>query len=150
MRDLALFLTCLACLGNSNLTNADQQPLLQGNLMFKAQALSIDVEIAATAEQRQTGLMYRQSLAPGHGMLFVFNDEAMRGVWMKNTLIPLDVLFLNHNGHIVSMLENLPPCRQSNCPTYSSAVPASFMLEVSAGFITEHELQINQPVELPF
>jgi len=121
-----------------------------GLVHFKNQNISIEVEIAANQQQRETGLMNRQSLAADKGMLFVYNDQALHGVWMKNTLVPLDVLFLNHKAEIVAMLPDLQPCRQNPCPIYSSQLPATYMLEVNAGFINNHQLKIGQALGLPF
>jgi uncharacterized membrane protein (UPF0127 family) len=90
-----------------------------------------------------------QYLAP-QGMLFVYPDQKPRGVWMKNTLLPLDVLFLNHKAEIVAMLPDLQPCRQNPCPIYNSQLPATYMLEVNAGFINNHQLKIGQTLNLPF
>lgn len=132
---------------NTALANAE---LETGLVHFTNQNLSIEVEIAANQQQRETGLMNRQSLPVNKGMLFVYNDQALRGVWMKNTLLPLDVLFLNHKAEIVAMLPDLQPCRQNPCPIYSSQLPATYMLEVNAGFINNHQLKIGQALGLPF
>jgi uncharacterized membrane protein (UPF0127 family) len=132
---------------NTALANTE---LETGLVQFKNQNLSIEVEIAANQQQRETGLMNRQSLAANKGMLFVYNDQDLRGVWMKNTLLPLDVLFLNHQAEIVAMLPNLQPCRQNPCPIYHSQLPATYMLEVNAGFINNHQLKIGQALGLPF
>lgn len=121
-----------------------------GLVHLKNQNLSIEVEIAVNQQQRETGLMYRQSLAADKGMLFVYNDQELRWVWMKNTLLPLDVLFLNHKAEIVAILPDLQPCRQNPCPIYSSQLPATYMLEVNAGFINNHQLKIGQALGLPF
>lgn len=141
-----ILLLAVAFAGNS-IANSD---LETGLISFKDQHLVIEVEIAANQQQRETGLMNRPSLEADKGMLFVYNDEELRGVWMKNTLLPLDVLFLNLKGEIVTMLANLQPCRQALCPIYDSQLPANYMLEVNAGFINKHQLKIGQLVSLPF
>jgi uncharacterized membrane protein (UPF0127 family) len=145
LNNLSLLLV-LACTSNA-IANTE---LETGLVHFKNQNLTIEVEIAANQQQRETGLMNRQSLPANKGMLFVYNDQDLRGVWMKNTLLPLDVLFLNHKAEIVTMLPDLQPCRQNPCPIYHSQLPATYMLEVNAGFIKNHQLKIGQALSLPF
>lgn len=108
------------------------------------------VEIADTEDLRAFGLMQRPSLNENTGMLFVYPDEEIRGVWMKNTLLALDVLFLSESGLIVSMLRNLQPCKQTPCSIYSSQQKARYMLEVNAGFIDKHNIKIGQDVMLDY
>lgn len=110
----------------------------------------LEVEIADTEPLREFGLMHREHLQENQGMLFVYPDQALRGVWMKNTLLALDILFLSEDGTILSMLRNLTPCRQDSCPVYTSVVPAQYMLEVNAGFIDKHQLKIGQKVMLDY
>ena len=111
---------------------------------------TLNVEIADTAELREFGLMQRTTLNENAGMLFVYPDEDIRGVWMKNTLLALDVLFLSESGKIVSMLRNLQPCRQVPCSIYTSQYKARYMLEVNAGFIDRHAIKIGQDVMLDY
>lgn len=140
----------LSLLGYGSSCPADNTSFLTGSVFFKANDLSLRVEIAANEKQRQTGLMFRQALDADQGMLFVFEEQSNISVWMKNTLIPLDVLFIDQTGKIVSMLKNLPPCKQINCPVYHSGAPASFMLEVATGFIDQQQIQTGQALKLPF
>ena len=91
------------------------------------------VELATNEAAREHGLMMRTSLAPDHGMLFVFPDTAPRGFWMKNTLIPLDILYFDANRKLVSAQLDVPPCRADPCPIYPSTGPARYVLELSAG-----------------
>lgn len=129
---------------------AETNQLLHGELKFNKQQLNIKVDIAVTEADRQTGLMFQTHLPSDHGMLFVFNDQAIRGVWMKNTLIPLDVIFLNNEGAIVSMLTHLQPCQQTHCQSFHSEQQASYMLELNAGFIHQHQIKIGEKLSLPF
>jgi Uncharacterized conserved protein len=110
----------------------------------------LNVEIADTEALRRYGLMHRASLAPDSGMLFVYPDQALRAVWMKNTLIALDVLFLSETGKIISMLPSLPPCKTDPCPIYTSKFAARYMLEVNAGFIAQHGITIGQELTLDY
>lgn len=94
---------------------------------------SFSVELATHEAARERGLMMRTSLAPDRGMLFVFPDAAPRGFWMKNTLIPLDILYFDARRKLVSAQQDVPPCRADPCPTYPSEGPARYVLELSAG-----------------
>lgn len=93
------------------------------------------VELATNEAAREHGLMMRTSLAPDHGMLFVFPDTAPRGFWMKNTLIPLDILYFDERRKLVSAQLDVPPCKADPCPIYPSTGPARYVLELSAGTI---------------
>lgn len=94
------------------------------------QSYPFNVELAVTPAQRAYGLMYRMSLAPDAGMLFLFDREAPRAFWMKNTYLPLDIIFLDGKGRIVSIARNTTPL--SETPIRSGA-PAMGVLEVNAG-----------------
>jgi uncharacterized membrane protein (UPF0127 family) len=76
-------------------------------------------------------------------MLFAFSDEEPRTFWMKNTLIPLDMMFVDSSSRIVDIKENVPPCEQDECPTYPSQEPAQYVLEVNAGFVQDKGVKIG-------
>ncbi len=119
----------------------------KGNVV-ELNGVEIDVEVAKTDEARQEGLMFRNSLGENEGMLFVFDDEKPRSFWMKNTYIPLDIIFLDKEMKIVSIVENMEPCKEANCPTYSSEVPATYALEVNAGFVKENNINEGMKAKL--
>lgn len=96
-------------------------------------SLSLVVEVAETDDQRMQGLMYRESLPDGQGMYFIFEEEANRAFWMKNTLIPLDMIFIDEEGMIVSIQKQVQPCKTPSCPSYPSVEPAKFVLEIGGG-----------------
>jgi uncharacterized membrane protein (UPF0127 family) len=78
--------------------------------------------------------MERPALAPDAGMLFVFPEEAPRAFWMMHTLIPLDMLFVDGEGRIINIQENATPCQPPRrCPSYHSAAPARYVLEIAGG-----------------
>lgn len=91
------------------------------------------VELAADYHSRMRGLMFRESLPERSGMLFVFGSEYPQSFWMKNTLIPLDILYFDSGLSLVSVSANTPPCKIALCPSYPSAGPAKFVLELNAG-----------------
>jgi len=88
------------------------------------------VEIAATDSQRSMGLMFREEMAADHGMLFLFDTEGDRYFWMKNTPLPLDIIYIGANGEIVSIAPDTTPFSLSTIP---SGGPAQFVLEINAG-----------------
>lgn len=125
----SLFAASLLMLcGNACAASTDATPVA---VTLHGQRFS--VELATNEAAREHGLMMRTSLAPDHGMLFVFPDTAPRGFWMKNTLIPLDILYFDARGKLVSAQLDVPPCRADPCPVYPSAGPARYVLELSAG-----------------
>jgi uncharacterized protein len=93
------------------------------------------VEIADTDETRARGLMFRDELADNRGMLFIFRQEAPRSFWMRNTRIPLDIIYLDRELKVVSIVHNARPCRNRSgrCPSYPSEGPAMYVLETNAG-----------------
>ena len=93
---------------------------------------SIRVEIADSLSELQKGLMFRESLCEECGMLFVFEDPGRHGFWMKNTLIPLDIVFIDEKFMIVNVSMAVP-CEEKICKTYDSISPAKYALEVNAG-----------------
>lgn len=88
------------------------------------------VELATTPEQMAQGLMFRQSLAPDAGMLFDFVTPSMATMWMKNTLIPLDMLFVDATGHIVNIHERAVP---QSLATIAAAAPVRAVIELNGG-----------------
>jgi uncharacterized membrane protein (UPF0127 family) len=98
------------------------------------------IELADTDNTRALGLMYREQMAVDEGMLFIFPDTDVRAFWMKNTLIPLDILYFDQNRKLVSISKNTPPCKNTTtrCPSYPSAKPAKYVLEINAGLSQQY------------
>lgn len=93
-----------------------------------------DVEVVDTEAARQRGLMFRDHMDADHGMLFVFEVEQPLAFWMKNTRIPLDILYFDDDLRLVSIAANTPPCAAGDrCPSYPSNGAARFTLELNAG-----------------
>lgn len=129
--------------------------LLIGGCVQATRSTSVDlhgssfkVELATNAANREHGLMMRTSLAPGHGMLFVFPHTGPQGFWMKNTLIPLDILYFDADRRLVSMQDDVPPCKADPCPIYPSAAPARYVLELAAGTAARIGIQVGDELNI--
>jgi uncharacterized membrane protein (UPF0127 family) len=100
------------------------------------------VELATTDAQRERGLMFRDSMAADHGMLFIHDREEPQAYWMKNTHIPLDILYFDNARRLVSQQRDVPPCSLGDgCPPYPSVAPARYVLELNAGQAAGMNLQ---------
>jgi uncharacterized membrane protein (UPF0127 family) len=106
----------------------------------------LDVELAVKHEQRMRGLMYRKSMPQDEGMLFVFDQRRVHRFWMKNTCIALDMLFIDTDGLIVGIEENVPTMNERS---YHAGCPSLYVLEVNAGWSRRHGVQAGQLVQLP-
>lgn len=94
------------------------------------------VEIADDETERSRGLMFRDELAADSGMIFIHDDEAAQAYWMKNTKIPLDILYFDRSLRLVSASERVPPCSAGDqCPPFPSTGPALYVLELNAGMV---------------
>ncbi|NOZ79130.1 MAG: DUF192 domain-containing protein [Acidobacteria bacterium] len=100
----------------------------------------ITLELAITPEEHQKGLMFRPFLSHDRGMLFLFKTDGIPSFWMKNTLIPLDIIFLDDAGRVVSAAVDVPPCAAEPCPLYRPTGPSRAVLEVAAGTAKAHGL----------
>ncbi len=109
--------------------------------------VEIDIEIADDPKERSKGLMYRKSLPQNSGMLFIFENERNVSFWMKNTLIPLDMIFIAENGTITEIKQNIQPCESDPCESYPSNEPTKYVLEVNANFSKENNIQVGDKLE---
>ncbi len=106
------------------------------------------VEVAEDDTSRARGLMGREDLAADRGMLFVYERSAPRAFWMKNTRIPLDILYLDSDFRIVALSLDTPPCRVADCPSYPSGEPAQYVLEVNAGTVERLGVEVGDRVRI--
>ncbi len=104
------------------------------------------VEVAASEQQRAMGLMFREEMAADHGMLFVFEGEGDRYFWMKNTPLPLDILFIGATGRIVGIAADTIPYSEAVIP---SGAPARFVLELNAGTSARLGMNVGDTASSP-
>lgn len=102
---------------------------------------TVRLELALSPEEIANGLMFRPSLAADRGMLFLFDEARLPSFWMKNTLIALDLVFLDPVGTVVDVIPEVPPCAADPCPTYSPEAPALAVLELGAGSAKAHGIE---------
>jgi uncharacterized membrane protein (UPF0127 family) len=101
------------------------------------------IDVMRTDVQRQQGLMFREGLGQGKGMLFVFDAEYIYPFWMKNMLFAIDILWLDKNKRVVYMETNVPPCRSEACSVYTPSVKAMYVLEIPAGDAAKHRINLG-------
>ena len=102
---------------------------------------AVTVEVAADDATRAQGLMYRDQLAADRGMIFLFAQSGDYPFWMKNTLIPLDMIWIDDAKKIVHVASNVPPCKADPCPSYPPNANSKYVLEVAAGVAAKHGLK---------
>ena len=103
-----------------------------------------DIEIAESEYEIQTGLMHRESMEDNQAMLFIFPNVEYRSFFMKNTLIPLDIIYFDDNGKLVSSQVNAKPLDETGLP---SKAPAKYVLEINAGLTEKLDLRIGDRIE---
>lgn len=135
MRLLALLLAALTFTPVAG--PAAGQPASLPTVQLTAGVHLITAEVAATDATRARGLMFRQALLPNHGMLFVFDRKAVHCMWMRNTLIPLSVAFIEDDGTIVNIHDMQPHDERSHC----ARQPVRFALEMAQGWFEQKGLK---------
>lgn len=117
---------------NSPQNISNKQTLILESLNGKK--VNVNAEVALTPSEQEKGLMYRTSMNENDGMIFVFPEDAPRSFWMKNTLIPLDIIFFDSSGNLLNVAHAVPCPDNTICPTYESAGLAKYVLEVNANW----------------
>jgi len=131
---------------STNRKAAQQRLPPPGHAWVIFEADTVEAEVARTAEERAQGLMFRESLAKGKGMLFVFPDTQIRSFWMKDTFIPLDIAYIDSEFRIVD-IQAMEPESTTSLP---SILPAMFALEVPQGWFEEMGISVGAQAQLVF
>ena len=147
-RPLALFLATVVMVASTN-TFADHPPLREGKpqtglptIFLKAGNQNIRVDVANTEATRQIGLMFRQKMGKQDGMLFVFPEIGYHAMWMRNTLIPLSVAYMNERGVVLSIHE----MEALSEVAHQAAGPARYALEMNAGWFGSHKINVGDTI----
>lgn len=152
LRNLLIVLACAALVGcKDNKSNTiSETPVTftkeAEGAIYKGDSLLIDgleIEVADTPYERQTGLMYRESMKEKQGMWFVFKEEAPRAFYMKNTLMTLDIIYADKQGKVVSIVKNADPLNESSLP---SEGPAMYVLELNGGSSDKWNIEVNDSI----
>lgn len=108
-----------------------------------------EVELAKTEREREQGLMFRNTLKEDEGMLFIFDKDEVHLFWMKNTLIPLDIIWIDKNYNVVFISKNSQPCKLKNiCPAINPGVFSRYVLEINAGLADAIGLESGERVNI--
>jgi hypothetical protein len=136
---VALILSCAILSGASA---CQSQPRI-GIVAQEGREIVFQVEIADTPAKREMGLQYRRELAADHGMIFLFAAEAQQSFWMKNTAIPLDMIFISGEGKIVGIVENTLPF---SLESRSVGAPSRYVLEINGGLARRYGFKAGDRV----
>ena len=119
----------------------------------------VQAEVVDTDAARQLGLMFRENLPEGRGMLFVFEDEGRYGFWMKNMKFPIDIIWIDKEKRVVDIKPNLFPCqevresfaggdKEKSCEIFEPRAKALYALEVEVGFCRRNKIKIGDKVSI--
>ena len=151
MRVLFLLAASFAALSGCRSTATDQSATesLTTREVRLPNGAKILTEIKATDADRAQGMMFRDSLEEGRGMLFVHERPGQYGYWMFNCRIPLDIIWLDSSKTIVEMSPDTPPCKTeaAQCPSYGGKQTSQFVVELQAGSIARHGLKIGDKID---
>lgn len=148
----AALLLCAACSGGSETATegpSGLDPSHPTTTITLPDGSQVKAELAITRDAQAQGMMMRTNLRPGEGMLFPFQEMAPRAFWMYQTLIPLDIIWLDDNKRVVEISANSPPCRTApeGCPSYGGSAHSTYVLEIAAGQAATHKLTVGSQLE---
>lgn len=136
---------CIGVLWFSGCVNAES-PVQFGQAEISINGIELKVELAQSWEQRQRGLMFRKSLCKNCGMLFVFSSESISSMWMKNTLVPLDVAYIDKNGVVTDIM----PMQPEDLTSITSSKPVLYALEMNQGWFAKNNVKVGDRATVKF
>ena len=136
---LAIVLAALS-LSWSPARGRESAPTEAGPAIVLPSAARYRVEIASNPESRAQGLMFRESLAAGRGMLFLFPHPSVESFWMKNCNFPIDIVWMDASRKVIYVNAHTPPCKDDPCPTYGPKTESQFVLEIGDGAAAKEKI----------
>ncbi len=143
MRSSAALLVALVLTCGRSVTQATPPPPAEtytGPIAVLPDGYQVRIELATDDDTRERGLMFRDRVPAGTGMLFMFTQAGEYPFWMKNTLVPLDMIWLDDQRKVVHVASNVPPCKADPCPSYPPNATAKYVLELGAGEAARHRV----------
>ncbi len=149
---LCFVATLAGCSGSAAVEPSVGLPVIEGCFVTASNAVSVSLELARAPRDRQKGLMGRKSMATSSGMLFEYQEQQSpdHGFWMFQTLIPLDIAYLNNEG-VIGNIKQMESCDSSSgarCPSYPAEVAFVSAVEMNAGFFEANEIGIGDSLKL--
>jgi len=142
-----LALSLVACGGNSATSSMDDLTLRE---VVLPRGQKIKAEVMIKQQDMMRGMMFRDSLPPDRGMLFIHGSPGSYRYWMYQVRVPLDILWMNRLHQVVEISPNTPPCQEKSaqqCPNYGGAQPSIFVLELAGGMAEKYGIQIGSRIE---
>lgn len=147
---LAALLAVSCGAGSAGSTAPTPVPTPSGPHVVMPSGAIYEVELARTPEEHARGLMFRESLRDRAGMIFLFSQEPMipHHFWMKNTMIPLDMIWIEANGRVAFVSANTPPCKADPCPMYGPDMGIPIVLEIAAGMAAKEGVVVGSEISV--
>ena len=142
-----VFCTVSACHGAPKSADAVTPAPAAGPRVVLPSGAVYSVELARTPEEQAQGLMFRESLPEKMGMLFLFPDKGVHRFWMKNTMIPLDMIWMDAEGKVLFVSADTPPCKADPCPSYGPESPAASVLEIAGGKAAKEKVVVGSVLQ---
>jgi len=143
----AVLLFSVACRASPKSVPPTPTPAQGPRVVFPS-GKAYTVEVVRTPEAQAQGLMFREGLPERTGMLFPFSDRAPHRFWMKNTMIPLDIIWLDAEGRVLFVSANTPPCRADPCPSYGPDTPIASVLEIAGGMAKVEKVTVGASIRI--
>jgi len=140
VKSSVVLMLALACTQRAPAPNPAAAATAAAQRIILPDNYAVAVEVASDDPTREQGLMYRDHLADDHGMIFLFTQAGEYPFWMKNTLIPLDMIWMDEQHRIVHIARDVQPCKADPCPSYPPNAKATSVLELAAGVAAKHHL----------
>jgi len=143
----ALLIVAVSCGAGQTPSKPAATPAPSGPRVVLPSGSVYRLELAHTPEQQAQGLMYRESLPEKTGMLFLFDDKGVHRFWMKNTMIPLDMVWMDAEGRVLFVSADTPPCKADPCPSYGPESPAASVLEIAGGKASKEKVGVGSVLQ---